>query len=263
MLVNGREEMVRRAERSFQAQTYEQKTLLIYDTSPDDVADLADKAGIPCDDPAIITLESTASDHHGRAKTIGYLRNRANHGAEHASVILHWDSDDWSHANRIAEQVALLQASGKDCVGYREMLFWQQPTEGSLPHGLAEYECECESCIGGAWLYSQSRKHYCVGTSLCYWRRVWERRPFEDLPKPGGGTGEDTKWLEGVSSLGVSAQGGTTAVDGDGIEPRMIATIHWANTNAANYRECLAGNSPQWKRVPEWDARVRAIMEAA
>ena len=42
-----------------------------------------------------------------------------------ADILVHLDDDDYSHPNRIAEQVVLLQSSGADCVGYREMLFWQ------------------------------------------------------------------------------------------------------------------------------------------
>lgn len=269
MLVNGREEMVKRAVRSFQAQTYVAKQLLVYDTGPDSVEDLADHVHIDQDDTAIEIVESRAVDHHGNRKSIGYLRNRANHAAKEALIILHWDSDDWSHPQRIAEQVALLQASGKDCVGYRELLFARQ---AFVFDDSGKYERhEAHRPTWEAWLYSQSRERYCVGTSLCYWRRVWEQRPFEDLPRPGGGTGEDTKWLEGVSSLGVSSLGhcawlGESSLGAIGYvsgEPRMIASIHGANTNAANYRECLAGNSPQWRRVPAWDEHVRAIMERA
>ena len=71
--------------------------------------------------------------------TIGTkLRNfagEANGPAWMPEILIHWDDDDYSHPNRIAEQVALLQSSGADAtVGFREMLFWR---EDALP-GLRE-----------------------------------------------------------------------------------------------------------------------------
>jgi glycosyltransferase involved in cell wall biosynthesis len=123
ILVNGREAMVQRALAAFRAQTYPAKRLLIYDTSP--VVDLWDTLGL-VDDGDVEIIDSAAIDHHGRRKTIGHLRNRANHHAvsEGVDIIAHLDSDDWSHPRRLQEQVALLEASGKMCVGYRELLFW-------------------------------------------------------------------------------------------------------------------------------------------
>ena len=41
-------------------------------------------------------------------------------------ILIHWDDDDYSHPNRIAEQVALLKSSGADVVGFSEMLSWRE-----------------------------------------------------------------------------------------------------------------------------------------
>src|ERR1041384_116717 len=43
--------------------------------------------------------------------TIGALRNLANEATQplNAQILIHWDDDEWSHPNRITEQVALLQ----------------------------------------------------------------------------------------------------------------------------------------------------------
>lgn len=254
MLANGREAMVRRAVHAWQAQTYPARRLLIYDTSPDDINDLCDKVGITPDGGDIDVLESRALDHHGNQKTIGYLRNRANAAAEAFDIILHWDSDDWSHPNRIAEQVALLEASGKEAVGYRDMLFWRD-----IGFTAESTKADIAAGDGEAWLYTNRNPQYCLGTSLCYWREVWQRNPFADTS-----AGEDTLWLRGVQSMGVESSTGTTtlpasvmdAATSEGYDkPRMIASIHGGNTYAR-----IEPRAEEWKRVPEWDAHCRKVM---
>jgi glycosyltransferase involved in cell wall biosynthesis len=164
-------------------------------------------------------------------KTIGALRNEANALAR-ADILVHFDSDDWSHPNRIAEQVALLQSSGADVVGYREMLFWRD--DG-----------------GEAWLYSNKNPGYALGTSLCYWRRTWERKPF-----PATSYGEDLQFCTGLKVCGVPAFGCSGEAYHD---PRMIARIHHGNTSTAYKPENMARAS-EWKRVPEWDQYCRSVM---
>lgn len=222
-----RKEMAARARRCFDKQGYPNKRLLTFDTS-------------------------------GIVATIGELRNMAIAGCTE-DIVVTWDNDDWSHPNRIAEQVALLQSSGKECVGYREMLFWRSPRRlsGDFLANEIHYGADAAHkrlAPSQVWLYINCDPRYCLGTSLCYWRSVWERRPFPDLPKAKGGTGEDTQWLREVDSAGISAQE-------PGHEMRMIATIHGANSQY--YGEDLLRNSPNWRRVPEWDERVRAIIGAA
>ena len=133
-------------------------------------------------------------------------------------------------------------------MGYNEVLFWQQSP-------------------GEAWLYSNRVGP--PGASLCYWRRTWKARPFPDLPKNPDGTGEDVAWLRGVkcvscSSLadGIILKDGITSVNamGASCEPRLICTIHGGNT--MHYGD-LSKAPNNWRRVAEWDARVRATVEAA
>src|SRR5262249_46637430 len=121
-----------------------------------------------------------------RDRSVGMLRNLAASDAHEADILIHWDDDDYSHPNRIAEQVALLQSSGAECVGYREMLFCDTR--------LAEFR-ESEYTFqlrprNEAWIYKHGHPKYCLGTSMCYWREVWERRPFPDRT-----VGEDGEWL--------------------------------------------------------------------
>lgn len=222
MLTADRPAMARRAVNSFLQQTYEfeLRTLYFYDT------------GVT---PATDSLPQYYPDFRVRYHralsggiSLGERRNIANSWNSDMApdIFIHWDDDDWSHPNRIAEQVELLQSSGAECVGYREMLFWDATRNG-----------------GEAWLYTTRDPRYCLGTSLCYWRRTWERKPFPDL-----NTGEDTVWLTGMKSIG--------AVLCPGIEPRMIASIHGRNLTSR-----VIESAEEWKRVPEWDERVREIME--
>ncbi len=115
MLANGRPEMVKRAVACWHNQNYAgEKRILIYNNNGD--------------------------------KPICTLRNLANAQTD-ADIIIHWDSDDWSHPNRIAEQVALLQASGAECVGYGQMLFYSTVRF-----------CDCYKSPGPPWYASRCRK---------------------------------------------------------------------------------------------------------
>jgi glycosyltransferase involved in cell wall biosynthesis len=208
MLTKNRPQMAARAIRCFQAQAYEKKDLLIYNTEE---------------------LEGNS---------IGVLRNMAAACVD-ADIIIHWDDDDWSHPKRIARQVrSLLKGGGANCAGYRDMLFWDSRGEGEV------------------WHYCQSHQSFALGTSLCYWRTVWERHPFPDLPKPGGAAGEDTAWLAGVK---LRAESGF-AVDAT---PLMIAGIHGGNTSVAYRRdvmEAVERQGGEWKRVPIWNDYCRERM---
>ncbi len=259
MLTRDRPEYALRAVRCFSAQNYERKRLLIYDTGRPSMERLAFWK------PFLQAGFIHALIANGHDMTVGGLRNQANREScdtFKADIIIHADDDDYSHPNRIAEQVALLQSSGSDSVGYREMLFWREPIPGSLPHGQAEYGCGCESCIGGAYLYSNPDPSYCLGTSLCYWRKTWERNPFSE--RNGANPrirAEDREFLRGIKSVGVSAN--ITVIAYPGVidialnEPRMIARIHAGN--AQHYTEAWS-TSHSWRRAPEWDERCREIM---
>lgn len=231
MLTNGRQEMVLRSVRAFRAQTYERKTLCVYDTEPRDV----DWDWLP--DEAFV-IDEWETDERSIGRTIGQLRNGAN-GHVEEDIILHWDSDDWSHPRRIEEQVALLQATEADCVGYREMLAWKtEPVDATVHIDRARRLVD----VGGeAWLYSCGDPRYCMGTSLCYWRRAWEAKPF-----PNTSAGEDTQWQTGLSRISISSLSS---------DPRMICTIHGANTHLR-----VVEDVPEWRRVPEWDTHCRSVL---
>ncbi len=243
MLANGRPDMVKRAIKSFRAQTYERKWLLICETSGEFIEELlmlGQKSGGQ-------VLYACAS--HLKGSSIGKLRNAANASASKiADIICHWDSDDWSHPNRIAEQVALLQSSSAECVGYDEMLFWDT-TPGQF---------------SGAWLYRAAGcmhiKNYAIGTSMCYWRKTWEKWPFPDR-SPGC---DDLYWSNGDTRTGMSVKivcgGGWDYGNGTSPEPMMIAAIHGGNTCAKIESETKGGKEV-WSRRPEWDGYCREAMK--
>lgn len=175
-------------------------------------------------------------------RSIGDLRNYAAswQSDRNPDVFIHWDDDDWSHPNRIAEQVAFLQQSGADAVGYREMLFWRTDP-------------------GEAWIYSNPHPRYCLGTSLCYWRSAWERNPFPDTSRGEEGqplVGWQSK-LNCVSQSSVDMRDNVQVFDWDEgqLRARMIALIHGGNTCSA-----IDTNSPFWKHVPVWDEYCRERM---
>ena len=247
MLTRNRAEMACRAVECFRQQTYpaDRRVLLVYDTSTDRPA-WQTKA----DNEAYLW----APDAHGQP--IGTLRNLANDVAVTGvggnrpgligapDILCHWDDDDWSHWARIAEQVKALDALDGSwrralfgagtrldgvgqtvkAVGYNEMLFWNGT--------------EC-------WKYRGS-PDYIVGTSLCYWRAAWERKPFPALH-----TGEDTEWQRGLRISAVSG----VYVAGDA-QPRMIGGVHPRNTTCK-----ILYPVPEWKRTPEWDVYCERRMK--
>ncbi len=259
MLANGRPEMVTRAVKSFRAQTYENRAMLILNSG-----NRGDFEEHESDDIAVLYFPD------GSGRSIGSLRNSANLWTDdtvgiEAEIICHWDSDDWSHPNRITEQVALLQTSGAECVGYDEMLFWQRNIIG----WKAKYDEfgnveNFQSRLGEAWLYSEGGIHnvkgYAIGTSMCYWRKTWEQSPFPDY---SAGC-DDWRWATGDTKTGTRAVKIVSApafceTTPDRItwkEPMMIASIHGGNT-CANFIPCAR----EWKRVPEWDAYCREAMK--
>lgn len=233
----GREKLGARAIAGFVAQTYQNRQLIVF----------------PSD-----------------GRSIGALRNAA---VEQASgeIIAHMDDDDLSMPNRLAEQVALLQAgeaAGVECVGYNEAVFWDERNvkvffpqlevsqSGRFQRGSPEYSG------GEAWIYRYANHAYALGTSLCYWRRAWERKPFDDINH-----GEDERFrlahrTVGVSGIGSAESRGFATASGAEfggfyIEPRLIASIHAGNTSkfdpAANVSTC--------KRAPEFDQFCREAMK--
>ncbi len=262
MLANGRPEMTTRAVRSFSAQTYENRILIVWDTSE-----------TPVNIRAAKTVHWTP--YIDRPYSIGELRNEAIEKATTiADIIVTCDSDDWQHPQRIEEQVRLLESSGAECVGFNECMFCYEPClckPNNVPNA-PRMDVVCPSCDSRqrAYLYSNPRPNYAIGASLCFWRSTWQRRPFPHLPEPGNKQcgGEDAAWLEGVRCVGVSgvqdmdapqivARRHGVEVDLPWFEPRLICSIHGDNSQ----RYDLALQSPQFRRARQWDNFAREKMK--
>ena len=253
MLTKDRPAMAARAVRAFRAQTYPNKRVLVVDSGPsgpffEETEDLREPCFVGIDTLSIGALRNHAAK---------YLRAYYTHREDLPEIFVHFDDDDYSHPNRIAEQVAHLQASGADVVGYNELLFWRTRImidDRSMPDGYGE-----------AWLYKHRTN--APGTSLCYWRKTWERKPFPDLPKPSRGDGEDWHWLKGLNVATVPC---FRAMDGAQLagepkediecEPRLIASIHGGNTQSYDLEGIIERGSQEWRRVPEWDDYARKAM---
>ena len=311
MLTADRPEYARKAVENFRAQTYPGKRLYIFDSG-----------SVPCVEslpdgyPEMLITYHNSHTRRPPHRTIGELRNDALEwiSRDGADILIHWDDDDYSHPNRIAEQVALLQSSGADAVGYREMLFWRHHCDTKLltdsdantisrrsqaikpsmvagksspamsvgPPRARSSSCHAlcasdtfdvyvaraaaslawraalvppeEHTPGEAWLYSNPNQSYILGTSLCYWRETWERKPFNPTS-----VGEDLQFCTGLKTVGAPSFV-THPTAGKIIEPRMIARIHAGNSSGAYTPEGMK-RAKEWKRVPGWDAYCRSVME--
>lgn len=245
MLVDGRPEMTRRAIASFEAQTYSNKSLHIQTVSRHDWL-----RGYSHRYDCVAGLVG---------RTIGAMRNSANARVK-ADFIAHFDSDDVSSPQRIAEQVALLDASGKACVGYREVLFWDTRDSRKCCNVTCHLAgMHVGNCKGDAWIYRNPDPRWVCGASMMYRREAWEACPLDDAP------GEDQLWWlkNAAKCLGVSSLISTN-VDSDECdlsEPRMICGIHGQNTEAYSRKDMLSGGGDVWFRAPEWDAYAERTMQ--
>ncbi len=268
MLANGRPEMAERAKRSFFAQSCEfPKSILIYNNNGD--------------------------------KPICTLRNLANAQTE-ADVIIHWDSDDWSHPNRIAEQVALLQSSGAECVGYGQMLFYSTVRF-----------CDCYRSPGPPWYASRCRKPHGhvggheFGTKEEAYERFYSDKPteiamiqsellpgaanfgdawiytasipnyvlgtsmcywrktWEAHPFPDRSEGcDDLFWFNEKVKIAVLPAFGSMTY-----EPIVGGRVMFedprmiASVHSGNTCTAIMKNVREWKSVPEWNAYCREAMK--
>lgn len=157
MPTRARPHFARQALRMWEAQTYPNRELIVIDE------EFASSLG-GVELPAGVVREVLRSKLN-----IGAKRNLACSMAA-GEIIVHWDDDDLSHPDRIAEQVRALQTSGKSVAGFPCINFWDQFT-------------------GQLWRYLGA-DGYMPGTSLCYWRTAWSRSPFVQIDR-----GEEVHWL--------------------------------------------------------------------
>lgn len=254
ILTNGRDAMLKQAIECYRRQTYPNKSLLVFDTSPQ-MRDLG-----------LGTGEIVVHAHEWK-ESIGFIRNAAVELAKNADVIVHFDDDDHSHASRIAEQVGLLQSSGAECVGFNKCLFWDERTAMIRIHPDVPHEkgvLGVVESVGEAWLYSNPNPAYALGASLAYWRTTWTKHPFTDTPKPGSSESEYQHWFGKVNVKSVSCFP-CEQNRGEEFDPRLIARIHSGNTSPAYRRElmeALETQGAEWRKAPQWSDYCRGIFSA-
>jgi len=206
MLTWRRPEWVPRSIQCFLSQTYANRELLIVEDGEDS------SRGLVPDDNRIRYV------HLGGKMSIGNKRNAANSLAR-GEIICHWDDDDWSAPGRVAEQVqALLVNPNAMVAGYSAMPFQDVQT-------------------GEIRVYSGERD-YCVGTSLCYWKRWWAHVKFLNV-----NVGEDNNFVFASAGRIVSASG----------IGMMVARNHHKTTDKRPAFKAWAVGTPEM--VPE-SARI-------
>jgi glycosyltransferase involved in cell wall biosynthesis len=151
LVTRGRREWAREALRSFAAQDYPRKHIVIVDDELEP-SFLNVPRSFPMISASMVYIKSPE-------RRIGAKRNMACELAA-GEIIIHWDSDDWSDVSRISDQVARLQQSGKQVTGYHSMLFYD--------------------VTGTRCAKFQGYPGDAIGTSLCYYKSYWNEHRFED-----------------------------------------------------------------------------------
>lgn len=214
MPTRGRQRLAAIAVISFLSQTYDNKELLILDDAEDPSFDGFRLGYSPSQKIEYISYD-------GERQTIAAKRNWL---CDHArgDIIMHFDSDDWSSPDRMADQVARLTESGKALTGYNSMLF------------LNAYD-------DTAWKYHGHSQYYALGTSLAYRREWWASNPFPLTRRVDQHT--ETALIVGEDNAMVNAAkraGQIITVDAD---KRMVARIHDGNTCKKDCKVDLNGYS--------------------
>jgi glycosyltransferase involved in cell wall biosynthesis len=155
-----RPEMVPRAVRHFQRQSYGRKQLVVIDDGVRSIGPL-----LPADD-RIRYLRLAART------PLGTKRNLACEAVD-ADVIVHWDDDDWMAPPWIDAQVRALVGADAEVTGLDQIYFYA-PVERR------------------AWryVYPAHGKPWVHGATLCYARSFWQRNPFPPVT-----VGEDLRFL--------------------------------------------------------------------
>ena len=118
--------------------------------------------------PADLDQQRVSVQYHRCSRiSVGALRNVGTSVAS-GEICISWDEDDWSHPDRVAQQVSRLQQSGKSVTGWHNILYW-----------------DVEKEQGHKYIYSAGRNHppYAMGTSQCYLKSFWEKHKFPEDQK--------------------------------------------------------------------------------
>lgn len=200
MPARGRQRLAGLAVVSFLAQTYEDKELIILDDEEEPAF------------PAGYQLGGSRKIHYiaytGERQTIPEKRNYLCEQAP-GELIMHFDSDDWSAPDRMADQVKRIQDSGLSVTGYHSMLFHHEARNAALK-------------------YKGYSPRYALGTTLAFRRSWWKDHPFNTITKLKDGTEQPLKIGEDNAFV-FDARRANQILSVDA-EKRMVARIHKENT---------------------------------
>lgn len=145
-----------------------------------------------------------------RRMLIGEKRNRCCELAS-GELIAHFDDDDFSCPDRLADQVDRLVSTGAQVTGYSEIVFQKEN--------------------GDCWLHWGDPERYALGTSLLYRRAFWDANRFQNVE-----AGEDTLFLGRAVRAGCLVTAPANRM--------MLARIHDKNTVTK-----APVNGIGWKRI--------------
>lgn len=194
MPTKDRREFIPAAIDCFLRQTYENRELVIVDDGDDPVGDLAE------------SYKDRRIRYFRTDKMLtGPKRNFTNSLAE-GTLIAHFDDDDWSSDDRIEFQVAFMEEQNKKIAGFSRLLFWDCLKKRPL-------------------FYRAFVPNYVVGTSLVYWKAMWEMHPFAAEQ-----VATDHKFVNGL----------LTRIAASPDHSHMVARIHGNHTSGKeNIRETI------------------------
>ncbi len=182
--------------RCFISQTYVDKELIILD-----------EGYVP--HPMLVSgtpdsIRYSFKEDKGITLSTGQKRNTVNAMAT-GDIIAHFDDDDWSHPERLAEQLAFMEKTGKACVGYHDLLYLRC-SDGTL----WKYMYQGKPCV------------YATGTSQFYLRSAWAANQFKAKL-----VGEDSQF-----SFDMKAKDMLASEDG---KKMIVARAHSQNTYVPNF----------------------------
>jgi glycosyltransferase involved in cell wall biosynthesis len=137
---------------AFLASTYEgELELIILDNNEQPIESL-----IP-DDPRV-------KYYHCDRMPVGALRNLGTSSAT-GDICITIDEDDWSHPERVGEQVGRLIGTGKQVTGFHSIYYFDMSNSGTYKY----------------W-FEPNRPHvpYACGSSQCYKRSWWDKHKFPE-----------------------------------------------------------------------------------
>jgi glycosyltransferase involved in cell wall biosynthesis len=202
-----RRAFVPQAIRSFLAQDYPARELIVIDDGRESVEDLIP----PAESIRYIRLD--------QRQTVGAKRNAAAELAR-GEVLAHWDDDDWMAPQWLGSQVRTLLDEGADLCGLDKVYFYAPETRQ-----------------GWRYVYDGAQPWVCGGT-LCYTKDLWRRSPFQGID-----IGEDNQfvWSAVPKRLAINRRHDlyVATVHRGNTSPKLTSSRRWRSVPAARLEQLM------------------------